>query len=138
MADAVPICTTGDEVTGVQTPLGRFAVGAGFVAFRQTFDFAHASALRMRRPAPVVRYEQVKQHRRRLTRSGLANSSTSHFVFDRLVKIGKVFTGDVGHFPPVSMFHRFLDLRLLVGLAAVQDLLLRARSLFLPAILGRP
>jgi hypothetical protein len=97
-----------------------------------------ASALRTRRPAAVMRYEEVKQHRRRLTRSGSGERIHLHFVFDRVVKIGKVFTGDVGHFPPVFMFHRFLDLRLLVGLAAVQDLLLRARSLFLPAILGRP
>ena len=57
-----------------------------------------------RRPRPMVRYEQLEQHRGRLTRSGSGECIHLHFVFDRIVKIGKVFTGDVGHFPPVSDF----------------------------------
>jgi hypothetical protein len=43
---------------------------------------------------------ELKQHRRRLTRSGHGKLFHLHFVFDRVVKIGKIFTGDLAHFPP--------------------------------------
>jgi hypothetical protein len=60
--------------------------------------------LRTRCPATVVRHQELEQHRRRLTRSGSGERIYLHFVFNRVVKVGKVFTGDVGHFPPVSDF----------------------------------
>jgi hypothetical protein len=72
----------------------------------RTISCARAT-LRMRRPTPVVRYEQVKQHRRCLSRSGHGKLFYLDFVFDRLVKIDKIVTGNIGHFP--THLYDFID-----------------------------